>query len=276
MYSDRILLTGTTGMLGASFLSYFKDKYDTVITLNRADCDLLNVAFVSQFLATARPDIIIHCAADTNLRRCENHPEQTLLLHCGLTHALSAYPAKFVYISSDSVKDPRNFYAKTKLLGEEIACLNNPQSVILRTNIYGFNSSSGASLAEWALKSFTAGEKITGYTDVEFNAIYTKQLVEVTYKIVNSAYVGHLDVGGNYAISKYEFLQRLCDKFGYDTSLVLSGQLPPPVGGVGRAKSTLLEIEPLKEHFDVVLSLETGLAMFKEEKNLYDKANKHK
>ena len=49
MLDKRILITGTTGMLGRHFFELFDGKYD-VYTLNRSDGDLFDFDFVQNFL----------------------------------------------------------------------------------------------------------------------------------------------------------------------------------------------------------------------------------
>ena len=264
MLDKRILITGTTGMLGRHFFELFDGKYD-LYTLNRSDGDLFDFDFVQNFLDETKPDVIIHCIADTNLSRCEKNRKDTLLLHCGLTDWLSSYKSKFIYISSDSCKEPLYFYAKTKYLGEKITCLNNENSVILRKNIYGFNSSGGGSLVEWAMENFKSGKRITGFSDVMFNAIYTKQLVGVVESIMNCDELnGYLDVGGDYEISKFDFLDRLSETFGYG-KLVDEGKLSDLDSDVKRPKSTLLDNNRLKKYFDININLNDGLNQLKKD-----------
>jgi dTDP-4-dehydrorhamnose reductase len=273
MRNERVLITGTTGMLGRQFLEVFKSRYKDVRTLNRSDGNLLDFKFVSDFVESIDPDIIVHCIADTNLKRCETDRENTLLLHCGLTDCLASHTSRFIYISSDSTMNPVNFYAKTKYLGEKITCFNNPNSVILRTNIYGFNSSSGNSLVEWALNSFKKAETINGFSDVMFNAIYTKQLVDTAYDIINSDVTGIIDVGGNYTISKFDFLKRVCSTFNYNVDLLEEGKLSDMNIGVDRPKNTLLDIKELNDKFGIVLNLEDGLKQLKIDMEIYERNN---
>jgi dTDP-4-dehydrorhamnose reductase len=264
MHNQKVLITGTTGMLGKHFLELFGGKYD-VYTLNRSDGDLFDFEFVTEYIQQINPDIIIHCIADTNLPRCEKNKKNTLMLHCGLTDCLSSHKSRFIYISSDSCKNPINFYSKTKWLGEKIACLNDQKSVILRTNIYGFNSSEGNSLCEWAMNNFKHNKKITGFTDVMFNAIYTKQLVNITEKIMNKDEItGYIDVGGDYSISKFDFLKKVCDILGYK-DLVEEGKLSGLNDNVKRPKSTLLDNTLLEKDFNITIPLEEGLIQFKKD-----------
>lgn len=262
MHNQKVLITGTTGMLGRHFLEVFQEKYESVYTLNRSDGSLNNYEFVNDFVNEINPDIIVHCIADTNLSRCEENKNDTLLLHCGLTDCLSSFKSKFIYISSDSVINPINFYAKTKYLGEEVCRLNNKNSIIVRTNIYGFNSSSKNSLVEWALNSFKNSEVITGFSDVIFNAVYTKQLVESVYHLIQSGVVGHINVGGNYSVSKFMFLKKLCKVFGYNSNLISEGKLSDVNKNIKRPMDTTLDIKSLNS-FGVNLSLDIGLNQLK-------------
>ena len=262
MHNKKVLITGTTGMLGTHFLESFDGRYD-VYTLNRSDGDLFDFEFVTEYVQQINPDVIIHCIADTNLPRCEKNKKDTLMLHCGLTDCLSSHTSRFIYISSDSCKNPINFYSKTKWLGEKITWLNNKNRTLFRTNIYGFNSSDGNSLCEWAINNFKHNKKITGFSDVMFNAIYTKQLVNITEQIMNNdELIGCVELGGDYSISKFDFLKRICSTFGYK-DLVEEGKLSDLNDDVRRPKSTLLDNTFLKNHLDINIPLEEGLTQFK-------------
>ena len=46
MHNKKVLITGTTGMLGTHFLESFDGRYD-VYTLNRSDGDLFDFEFVN-------------------------------------------------------------------------------------------------------------------------------------------------------------------------------------------------------------------------------------
>ena len=264
IYKKKILITGTTGMLGKQFLSFFGGKFQNIITLNRQDGDLLNFDFVREFVLKNSPDIIIHCIADTNLRRCQKNQQNTLLLHCGLTHCLSAYDSKVVYISSDSATAPDNFYAKTKYLGEQVCMLNNKSNLVVRTNIYGYGSSSKKSLFEWAFKSFLEKKIIFGYSDVYFNAIYTKQLVRAVYDLILNGEAGVINVAGNYSISKHDFLKKVCEVFKFDIALLKEAPMPYDKF-INRSKNTTLNVDKLKSKYNLAFNLEDGLKELKKD-----------
>lgn len=256
----KILITGSTGMLGKDLLSFFSKKSNTVFTLDRKNGNVLDFKWVENYINSINPDVIIHCLADTNLKRCEQNKEQTLLLHCGLTDCLSSQHAKVVYISSDSAVNPTNFYSKTKRLGEEICILNSKNHAIVRTNIYGFGSSSGGSLFEWAYKNLSKDNKITGYSDVYFNAVYTKQLTRAIDTLLVQDIEGIVNVGGDYQISKYQFLLDVCKVFDFDQDLVSKGTQQSEIN---RCKNTTLPIDYLKDKLGIKLNLFDGLLELK-------------
>ncbi len=269
----KILVTGTTGMLGKDFYNYYKEAEAQVFTLNRADGDLLDFEFVKRFVDSLEPEIIIHCIASTNLKKCEEKQKETMLLHCGLTHCLSSFKSKFVYISSDAVINPTNFYAKTKLLGEETSLLNNDESLVVRTNIYGFNSSSGSSLFEWAYKNLKQGREIGGYTNVLFNALYTKQLVEAVAVLLKNNHRGRINVAGNYSISKHHFLKKICEVFNLDSNNLKKIQIDNS-GSVKRTCDTTLNVLEINKLYGIEYNLINGLLQMKNDLENYEK-HKH-
>jgi|TARA_R100000081_G_C4789567_1_gene156734 dTDP-4-dehydrorhamnose reductase len=260
----KILITGTTGMLGKQFQRFLKDKYKNIYTLNRKDGNLLDFNFVKAKISLIKPDLIIHCIADTNLTRCENEQEQTLLLHCGLTHCLSSGDSKVIYISTSSVINPHNFYDKTKLLGEKICLLNNKKNMVVRTNIYGHNSSSGNSLFEWSYKNFSNKKQITGFHDVYFNAVYTKQLVRSVFELIQRNCEGIINVAGNYSVSKYEFLEKVCETFEFNKNLLRKEKMPINKK-IKRNKNTVLDVLELKNKYKISLCLQEGLKELKKD-----------
>ncbi len=251
-------------MLGKQFLHLFEGDSKNIHTLNRSDGDLFDFEFIKSFVQDIKPDVIIHCLADTNLERCERNQKETLLLHCGLTHCLSSFGSKMVYISTSSVVDPSNFYDKSKLLGEKICLLNNQDNLVIRTNIYGCKSSSGNSLFEWAFRSFNEKKQITGYSDVYFNAIYTKQLVKAIQELLQSKHCGIINIAGDYSISKYDFLKKICKIFDFDESLLKKGKSPAS-DFVKRSKDITLNIQEAKEKYNICLNLNEGLLELKKD-----------
>ena len=146
-----LLLTGVTGTLGSELKKLFPDA----ISPSHKEFDICDKLKVDEFFKSNHIDLVIHTAALTTVRGCEEdkilatkiNVEGTKNLVDGLFH--SNPDGYFVYISTacvfdgwsgmrneDELPDPTNFYSSTKLLGEyEIKKLK--KSLIIRTNFTG-------------------------------------------------------------------------------------------------------------------------------------------
>jgi dTDP-4-dehydrorhamnose reductase len=283
----RVLITGTNGMLGKDIAAVLIDKDDfEVFGVNRVKdscleenhsvlCDITDFSKLNNILNEIKPNIIINCAANVNVDECEKNREYAYKLNAEATRVLAAYnqrDTKFVYISSDSVFDgetgyykeedrtsPLNYYAWSKLEGENLALKENKNSIILRTNIYGLHKSKGNSLVEWALKNLQDNKEISGFDDVLFNPVYTKQLARIVRELLNINFKGILHTGCRDAVSKYRFLLRLAEKFNIDPSYVRRSSIESITFNARRPKKTNLNIDKLSSILNLQFSLEDGL-----------------
>jgi dTDP-4-dehydrorhamnose reductase len=144
----KILITGSSGALG----SELKKKFPHAITPNHNELDITNNEQVNNFFNKEKIDIVIHTAAITSVRKCEEEKELTWKTNVDGTANLikglmkTNPEGKFVYVSTACVFDgnkgmyvessipyPENFYALSKLLGEqEVKKMSN--YLIIRTN----------------------------------------------------------------------------------------------------------------------------------------------
>ena len=144
----KILITGSSGSLGSELLK----KLPNAITPNHNELDIINKEQLEKFFKKNKIDIVIHTAAITSVRKCEEEKELTWKTNVdGTKNIIDAFTnsnpnGKFVYVSTACVFDgnrgmykessipyPENFYALSKLLGEqEVKKIEN--HLIIRTN----------------------------------------------------------------------------------------------------------------------------------------------
>lgn len=140
----RILVNGARGRLGQALLNLLPNT----VGIDKAELDLTDSRAVVQYFATHTYDIVVHCAAYTDVARAEIERDACYVINVrGTENIVRSFTGKkFVYISTDYVFDgergnyreedtpnPINFYSLTKLLGE-IAVRQFPRTLIIRTS----------------------------------------------------------------------------------------------------------------------------------------------
>ncbi|WP_409068649.1 dTDP-4-dehydrorhamnose reductase family protein [Clostridium sp. FAM 1755] len=282
---QKILITGSTGMLGKSIINDFKDDNrfevygisrrinEKVNNYNRVITDITDNDQLIKILRRINPDVIIHCAANTNVDDCSDNKEYTYKLHVEATQTLAEFNSRYIYISTDSVFDgqkgdyseedeinPLNYYATTKLEGERVSLNSNSKTLILRTNIYGFHLEEKNSLVEWALGNLLLDNKINGFNNVYFNPVYVGQLAKIIKKIVTSSNItGILNIGSKEYISKYEFLIRLAEVFNIYINLVIPKSIDDIKFSVLRPRNTTLKLDKLQHILKEIPSIDEGI-----------------
>ena len=176
----KIFLTGASGKLGSTLISYLEKNYNLIPIgfkkkpKNGFKLNLTKSLKVKSILNRIKPDIIIHLAAMTNVDLCEKNFKKTYDLNCNSTKHLVNWAHKkkncrFVYLSTDQVycgsgfnnenrAFPKNIYSLTKFISENIT-LSLANSVIIRTNFYGFFPNQNNSLVNWFVENIKAKKR---------------------------------------------------------------------------------------------------------------------
>lgn len=243
-----ILITGASGLLGSSLiLATLEQGHDAIavcyrhpVKLSEAQtvlADLRNRDVLVRLLRTHRPDWIVHCAAQTDVDWCEEHPDEAWETNVTMTRSLAIEARKvgagLVYISTDSVfsgekggysetdaTGPVNVYARSKLEGERAARDEWERSLVIRTNFYGCNVQKKTSLAEWVAQRLESRLSVPAFPDVIFTPILANDLSQVILELVKKDLSGLFHVGGSQICSKYEFALAVAEVFQLDRRLV--------------------------------------------------------
>ena len=149
----RILITGAQGQLGHA-LQQALSREDLILK-DLPEFDLTQSDSESQIVA-ARPSVILHAGAYTNVDGAEREPDRALAVNAqGTTfvaRAAATLNARLIYISTDYVFDgtksmpyreedvprPINMYGQSKREGEIAALTGCPNALVVRTAwLYG-------------------------------------------------------------------------------------------------------------------------------------------
>ena len=147
----KIIVTGCKGQLGTELLKQLQEGRSelgpipekllnaTVIPVDLPELDISNYRMVDEFVRRNRPDIIINCAAYTNVDGCEVHHDDAFKANAlgprNLAQAAEKTGARLVHVSTDYVfsgrenggipqdeatlPGPISAYGSTKLMGEK-------------------------------------------------------------------------------------------------------------------------------------------------------------
>lgn len=158
----KIIVTGSEGQLGREILRQFDKSYYDITAV---DLKELNITVLDEVVAMVReihPDLVINCAAYTNVDACETDFDNAFKVNAigprNLSIASKEVNVKIVHISTDYVFGgkgvltdngirpyveydstyPNTAYGRTKLEGENFVRLFNNKHYIIRTAwLYG-------------------------------------------------------------------------------------------------------------------------------------------
>ncbi len=243
----RILVTGASGLLGASLALVAAEEHEVVGTYHQHPLELPGVKMVQADLTEAgaalrlllvhAPDWVVHCAAATEVDRCEREPQWARQMNVAvpgvIAQACLRIGARLVHISTDAVFDgvegeyrevdpprPINVYGVTKLEGERNVAELDPEALILRTNFFGWSLGQKASLAEWFLHRLEQGKACPGFTDVFFSPLFADHLAGFILALLEREAHGLMHLPGRTCLSKYDFGVRLAESFNLDPTLI--------------------------------------------------------
>lgn len=251
MSRPKVLITGACGLLGAHLMAGLSRQYD-VVGIDRSPWwgdaplevltgDLQEPDFLQRTVGSVAPDILIHCAALTNVDACEQDPARAYAANATLTrHLARAVPARCltVYISTDAVFSgerpfaaeqdlpcPRTVYGRSKVHGEWEVALASRNHLIVRTNFYGWSSGRKTTAGEWLYRCLEAQQPATLFTDFFFTPIYVVDLVERLARLFESTYRGVMHLAGGERLSKYAFGTLMADAGGFSAEAIHPGSL---------------------------------------------------
>ena len=153
----RWLVTGAAGMLGEEVVSALNSSGDETAGLTHCDLDITAEAAVRVALHDWRPDVVVNCAAWTDVDAAESHEDEALRVNSRgaalLAAACATTGARLVQVSTDYVFSglanvpygeydspaPQTAYGRTKLAGEQAVLRALPHAgYIVRTAwLYG-------------------------------------------------------------------------------------------------------------------------------------------
>lgn len=198
----NILVTGSNGQLGNELrlIVEEKDKVNNYFFTDVEELDITNKSEVSQFLHANNIDVVVNCAAYTNVDKAEDESViADLINHIGVKNLAESCKERdgfLIHISTDYVFDgtkntpytetdetkPLGVYGETKLRGEIAIISSGCEYVIIRTSwLY---SSFGNNFLKTMQRLTAEKESLKVVFDQVGTPTYAGDLANVIYTII--------------------------------------------------------------------------------------------
>lgn len=187
----RLVVVGAGGRLGMALAREWSGAFD-VVGFNHAQLDLGAPEQMRVTLGGLEFDALINTAAQTNVDRCETHPEEAFALNGEapgvLAEICARKKARFIHISTDYVFDgekrkpyreddearPISVYGESKRAGERRALEANDRALVVRVSwVFGPDR---PSFVDWAIGQARAREDVKAIADKWATPTYTLDL----------------------------------------------------------------------------------------------------
>jgi len=202
MSKPLIIIMGADGQLGQEFRKISSSYSDYEFKfLTRLDLDLESMDAGRELLVSLKPQFLINCAAYTAVDKAETESERAFHINGNVVGEIAAIchqlNTRFIHYSTDYVFDgnssnpykeddgtsPVNIYGASKLKGEELGLLNNPDSIIIRTSwVY---SSFGHNFVKTMIRLLSEKESIRVVNDQVGSPTWAADLADVTMQIIS-------------------------------------------------------------------------------------------
>lgn len=234
----RVLVTGAAGMLGQDVCAAGRESGHEIIPMGRAQLDITDETAVGGAVRAARPDVVVNCAAWTDVDGAEAGEEAAEAVNgagAGLVAAAAARAGAWtLHISSDYVFDgsgvvpyvesdpvaPISAYGRTKLAGERAVASLAPERHTIVRSAWLFGSG-GRCFPATIMRLAREREQLTVVDDQVGCPTFTGHLAHGLLELLASGPppgVVHLAGGGH--CSWFQFATEIVASIGADCRVV--------------------------------------------------------
>lgn len=256
MSSVKVLITGGSGLLGQylnlelnqnySITTLYHSEQRNCIEFSNSKLNLENESEIIGLFKKVKPNIVIHAGGVSNSNLADKlGTDITYKVNVSATKLIaklcSDLSAKLIYISTDLVYDgnqgqylsedsklnPISLYAESKLKAEnEIKKISSNFLILRMALMFGQGLNSSKNFYSQMIDSLSKGKGVNLFTDqyrtpleLSDSARMISELLSINIKneIIN--------FGGSKRISRFEMGEIVCDKYGFDKSLLIKTQM---------------------------------------------------
>lgn len=250
----KILITGANGLLGQHLIQLLLDKrYDVLATskgqsrlpfsqsqhFRYHELDVTDGPQVNALVLQEKPEVIIHCAAMTQVDKCEEHKIDCWNVNVTATRflldAAKEIKARFIFLSTDFIFDglhgpyaedaqpnPINYYGSSKWGAEKAVVESGLDWAIIRTVLVTGTPLNGTrpNIITWVKEKLENGEKIRMVDDQFRTPTFVEDLASGIVLAVEKQARGIYHISGNDALTPYSIAIETARILNLDEGLI--------------------------------------------------------
>ncbi|MFH2020860.1 MAG: dTDP-4-dehydrorhamnose reductase [archaeon] len=277
----KIILLGAGGFLGSKLFSVLKKEFDVVpyYFKKSPSLDVTNRDDVFEKLRDA--DIVINASGLTNVDLCETDKKLAYSVNVegtrNIATACKKNRIKLLHYSTDAVfkgdkgdyvetdeTGPVNYYAKTKLLAEEIIQKLDDYMIMRVAILYGYNGNgTERSFVIWVINSLKQGKAIRVVSDQIGTPTLIDDIAEATGKLIEKNTKGIYHVSGSQKLSRLDMAKIIANEFGFDKKLITPIKNDDLQLAAPRPLDTSLNIQKLLKSGITMHTFEEGIKIMR-------------
>lgn len=293
----HVLVAGSNGLVGSRLVARLSGQGHRVTAMGRGDArglagvpylsvDLGDGAKLKAAVEGARPEVIVNCAAMTDVDGCERDPERAFIANVDgvatLARAARTLGAHLVHVSTDYVFDgdagpydvdavpnPRGVYAITKHMGEQAVralCAADRWTIARTAVVYGWPPAGQKNFGSWLVDSLSKGTKVKLFADQWVSPSLASNVAAMLAELGTRRLAGIWHTCGAEVVDRVTFGKMLCERFGFDAALIEPSRMADvKLASPRPAKSGLVVTKTVNALENKPSSLDASLAAFHEE-----------
>ncbi|MHB1287435.1 MAG: SDR family oxidoreductase [Leptospirales bacterium] len=287
----RVLVTGSSGMLGSNVMKALADKEYEVLAADRSRFDLEDPLGAYQYVLSIKPHAIIHLAAETDVDLCERDPKRAGIRNHLATEMIASAAREcmswILYVSTSNIfgsegksifneldlPNPINYYGRSKLFGEYAIRTHCPSShLIIRAGwMFGGGPQRDFKFVGKIIRQIEEGAPfLKAVSDRSGTLTYAKFLGDFIGWSLERGQTGTLHYCSKGSVTRLEIARAIADFFSFKGAIesVSSAQFPlsaprPLSDGIESIYLSMLEDAPKSGFWKD--DLEEYLSTFKKE-----------
>lgn len=255
---NKIWIVGANGQLGRAVFNLLDSRRIEILSTDIDDVDITNLSDTLSFSDFNHPDVIINCAAFTNIDECEKNIKDAYKVNTlgarNLSVCARKIGARFVHISTEHVFDglkgepynefdtpnPISVYGKSSLEGENFVRQLVPKYFIIRTGwLYG----EGKNFVNKVLHSKNSIKIVNDQISTPTSA---RELAKFIIKLINTAEYGTYHATCKGSCTAYEFVKEILKLSNKDNVEVVLASKEDYPNRAPRPKNSVLDNFMLK------------------------------